>query len=466
MKRRTFLWQSGLVSLGFFSLQAYVSSCSSASNVDQSASGSLLGQGYGPLQDDPKGILNLPAGFSYRIISRSGTPMADGLLVPGKADGMATFSAPNGKILIIRNHEVSPEDLANGPFGEDMGLLKLAQPNLLYDYGRGEMPCLGGTTTLLYNPVSGQVEQEYMSLAGTIRNCAGGPTPWNSWITCEETTHRAGEKLEKDHGYNFEVPASLTPTLAQPTPLKAMGRFNHEAVCVDPATGVVYQTEDRGDGLIYRYLPNQPGQLHQGGKLQILAIKDKPSFDTRNWELDSERMIVGQPYAVEWLDIDGIDAPGDDLRLRGFEKGAARFARGEGMWFGKGELYFACTNGGEKGHGQIFRYVPSPQEGQVEEKDQPGQLEIFVEPNNTDLVESCDNLTIAANGDLVVCEDKAEPRIVGVSPKGEIYHLAKNVGYPSEFAGACFSPDGQTLFVNIQHAGLTLAINGPWGNRA
>jgi len=472
MKRRKFIKQSGLISAGFLSLQAYVSGCGPTGSANGSKDvvfasfPEKLSEGYGPLLEDPEGIVNLPQGFSYKIISRQGDMMKDGFLVPGKADGMATFAVPDGRVIIIRNHEVSPNDLANGPFGEDMKLLDNISSDKLYDYGRGVLPCLGGTTTVIYNPATGLVESEYLSLAGTIRNCAGGPTPWGSWITCEENTSNADDKLEKNHGFNFEVPSSLEPTLFDPIPLTDMGRFNHEAVCVEPQTGIVYQTEDRGDGLIYRFLPNVPGELHKGGKLQVLALKGMKSFDTRNWEeLGTEQMEIRKPYEVEWLDIDGVEAPEDDLRFRGFEQGAARFARGEGMWFGNEEVYFACTNGGFKKHGQIFRYIPSPNEGQPSEQDQPGTLEVFVEPNNTDIVESCDNLTVAANGDLVICEDKSTPRIIGVTPAGDMYHIAKNVGYDSEFAGATFSPDGQTLFVNIQHPGLTLAITGPWGER-
>nr|MCU0354491.1 DUF839 domain-containing protein [Cytophagales bacterium] len=96
------------------------------------------------------------------------------------------------------------------------------------------------------------------------------------------------------------------------------------------------------------------------------------------------------------------------------------------------------------------------------EKDAPGKLELFVEPNNTDLVKSCDNLTIAPWGDLIVCEDDSHPFVVGITPRGEFYRVAENVGFQSEFAGGVFSPDGSTYFVNIQHAGLTLAVTGPW----
>jgi secreted PhoX family phosphatase len=219
--------------------------------------------------------------------------MVDGFLVPGLADGMATFPAKDGKVLIIRNHEVSPGSPSKGPFGKNLELLSKLKPENLFDYGRGSLPGQGGTTTLLYNQKSGQVEHEYLSLAGTIRNCAGGPTPWNSWISCEENTSNANDILEKDHGYCFEVPAQEEPKLFDPIPLKAMGRFNHEAVCVDPRTGIVYLTEDRGDGLLYRFLPNKSGKLLEGGKLQALVIKDKRSFDTRNWQkLGSEPMAL------------------------------------------------------------------------------------------------------------------------------------------------------------------------------
>ena len=465
MKRRKFISQTGRYSLGFLGLQTFLSACQS--DPQAIVSGQALHEGYGSLLDDPEGILKLPEGFSYRIISKKGDMMSDGFYVPGSADGMATFPGPDGKVLIVRNHEVSPGDVKGGPFGEDLALLSKIDSKAMYDYGRGKLPCLGGTTTILYNQNTGEVEQEYLSLAGTIRNCAGGPTPWGSWVTCEEDTSRSGEELEKDHGYTFEVPASITPHLYDPIPIKAMGRFNHEAICVDPRTGIVYLTEDRGDGLLYRFIPNTRGKLQEGGKLQILAIKGKPSYDTRNWKnLDSEPMEIRAPYEVEWLDIDNVEAPEDDLRYRGFDNGAARFARGEGIWFGDNEFYFACTNGGRLSHGQIFRYQPSPFEGTPREDENPATLEIFIEPNDDQLVESCDNLTIAAHGDLVICEDKEHPKLVGVTPAGAIYHIAENVGYPSEFAGATFSPDGRTLFVNIQGPGLTLAIEGPWSGRS
>jgi uncharacterized protein len=458
--RRQFLKFSGIVSLGFIGLQQYAAHPLLAASGLPSRGNT---PGYGPLLPDPEGIIDLPKGFTYKIISRQGNKMNDGFFVPGKADGMATFAGKKGRVIVVRNHEVSPEDLASSPFGDKNGLLSKINRDKVYDYGFGSSPALGGTTTIVYNPQTQRVEQEFLSLAGTTRNCAGGPTPWNSWITCEETVERKGGSREKDHGYCFEVPATQSAKLAEPVPLTEMGRFNHEAVAVDPTTGIVYLTEDRGDGLIYRFLPNQPKQLARGGRLQVLAIRGQQQADTRNWANQQAPVFpVGQAMETEWLDIDNVEAPEDDLRFRGHEKGAARFARGEGMWYGNQEVYFACTNGGRIGQGQVFRYKPSPYEGQAREKEAPGKLELFIEPNDISLVHNCDNLTVAPWGDIVLCEDTNHPSIVGVKPSGEIYKLAKNVGYESEFAGGVFSPDGRTFFVNIQHPGLTLAISGPW----
>lgn len=453
--RRNFLKTAGIVSAGFMSLQAMLSQ-------ELHPAEKLAKYGYGPLQEDPEGILNLPDGFTYKIISKQGEKMADGLLTPGKADGMAAFALDKGRTILIRNHEIEGP-ASEGAFGKNYELLKKVSSNKLYDYGRGDSPGLGGTTSLIYNTHTQEVELSYMSLAGTIRNCAGGPTPWNSWISCEETVMKAGKYFEKDHGYNFEVPASKKVRLADPIPLKAMGRFNHEAVAVDPRTSIVYQTEDRNDGLIYRFLPKAPRKLARGGDLQVLAVKGRYAFDTRNWKtVKSSRCFAGEKMEVMWMDIDDVESPHDDLRKRGFDKGATKFARGEGMWFGNNEVYFACTNGGKKKAGQIFCYKPSPYEGTPREHEAPATLELFAEPNNTDIVSNCDNLTMAPSGELFLCEDNPSPRIVGVTPKGQFFIFGHNVGYESEFAGGAFSPDGSTYFVNIQYAGLTLAITGPW----
>lgn len=392
--------------------------------------------------------------------------MDDGFLVPGRADGMGAFMGTEGKVILIRNHENSSNTLTEGAFGPANELFVNASPEKFYELGKGSLPALGGTTTLVYNPFTKKVEKQFLSLAGTERNCAGGTTPWNSWLSCEESTIKKGAydgQFEKDHGYVFEVPASENIALADPIPLKGMGRFNHEAVAVDPRTGIVYLTEDRGDGLFYRFIPEVPGKLSRGGKLQALAISGAKSRDTRNWEgTDAELFPPGISYEVAWIDLEEIDSPNDDLRYQGFKKGAACFARGEGIWFGKGELYFACTNGGKTMSGQIFRYTPGLYEGLTNEKEAPGKLELFAEPNDQKILKNCDNVAIAPWGDLILCEDHPQSFIVGITPKGEYYKLAENVGFASEMAGGVFSPSGETFFVNIQAPGITLAIQGPW----
>lgn len=457
--RRKFIKSSGIATIGFMGLYQFVHP-----NLAHGSKTSSFG--YGPLQKDPKGIINLPKGFSYQIISKKGEKMDDGLLLPGGSDGMGAFKGKKGKTIVIRNHEIGSDSLEDGGFGANNELLSSLQAEQFYDYGKGELPALGGTTTFVFDEKTGKLEKQFMSLAGTIRNCAGGVTPWNSWLTCEESTLRQGTyegRAEKDHGYVFEVPATEDISLASPIPIKAMGRFNHEAVAVDPGTGIVYLTEDKGDGIFYRYIPKTPGKLINGGKLQALAILGEMSRDTRNWpDQKAPEFPVKTALDVTWIDIDNVESPDDDLRLQGFEKGAAVFARGEGIWFGERELYFACTNGGAIGAGQIFRYTPSKEEGTPGEQKSPGKLELFAEPNDKEILKSCDNLAIAPWGDVVICEDDSHPFVVGITPQGNYYQLAENVGFESEFAGGIFSPSGKTFFVNIQKPGLTLAITGPW----
>jgi uncharacterized protein len=478
--RRRFLQGAGAVTLGFVGLRALLHDSSWAEAAGEIAKGKtsranpVLAEGFGELVPDPKGLLDLPRGFSYHAFSRTGDLMNDGFLVPGRHDGMAAFPGPDGRTILVRNHEMQTDWPDMSPFGPGGARIAKLKPEQLYDYGQGKKPQLGGTTTLVYNTQKRVLESHFLSLAGTCRNCAGGPTPWNTWITCEETVMPAnlasGGTTEKDHGYNFEVPARAQIGLATPVPLKAMGRFNHEAVAVDARSGIVYQTEDREDGLIYRFIPKALGKLWKGGRLQALKIRDKKSVDTRNW-LDAngnaaQPIPVGQKFDVEWIDMTEVESPKDDLRFRGFEAGAARFARGEGMWTGEDGIYFACTSGGAKRKGQIWRYIPSRAEGRAGEARFAGKLELWVEPNDGNLVDNADNLTVAPWGDIVVCEDGGgSQHIVGVTPQGRFYRIARNAFNELETAGATFSPDGSTLFFNLQQPGVTLAITGPWRSR-
>ena len=345
--RRHFIKQSTLTSLALISLVNCTTKKKKEVETEVGDAASL------DLKVDPKGYLDLPEGFSYKVISRSGEKMSDGLLVPGRPDGMGAFLDEMGKVVIIRNHENSATTLEHSPFGPNNELISEVDLAKLYDSGSGTNPGLGGTTTLIYDEDTEAVTEQYLSLAGTYRNCAGGVSPWGSWITCEEDVTKAdGKQILEDHGYVFEVPMNAKGMVA-PVPIKAMGRFNHEAVAVDPVSGCVYLTEDRHDGLIYRFIPKEKENLMAGGLLQALAIKEKNSLDTRNWE--TPLVPRNQSMEVFWIDLDDVESPEDDLRFRGFELGAARFARGEGIWMGDGELFFACTNGGPQNFGQVFK---------------------------------------------------------------------------------------------------------------
>lgn len=408
---------------------------------------------------DPAGRLDLPPGFRYRLFSPVGDELDDGLLVPGLHDGMAAFPGSNGRTVLVRNHEIS--EGVGGAFGDDNARLAKLPDGALYDAGHGRTPCLGGTTTLVYDTRTHELVSQHLTLAGTRRNCAGGPTPWHTWVSCEETTQRADGRHERDHGYAFEVPAWARAPI-EPLPLRAMGRFCREAIAVDRSSGVVYQTEDRDDGIVTRFVPDRPGDLAAGGRLEALAFADADSVDTRHWN-ELTRVPIGERLAVRWVPLDDVEAPDDDLRQRGFVAGAARFARGEGLWAGRDEIVFTCTTGGAARAGQLWRYRPSPREGTPDEAAAPGTLELFVESEGRGQMDMCDNLTIAPWGDLFVCEDgPGENRILRVTPAGEVVPFARNVGSSSELAGACFAPDGETLFVNIQFPGVTAAITGPW----
>ena len=400
--------------------------------------------GYGALVPDPAGLIDLPQGFSYRVISRLGDAMDDGGTVPDRADGMGCFDLGNGEIALVRNHELQPQHNAGGPITKGFGK-------------RGGVFVPGGTTTIVLDAETLAVKRQFRSLGGTIRNCAGGVTPWGSWLTCEEAPtgpgQRYGDGLERNHGWVFEVPASARG-LVDAVPLTAMGRFNHEAAAVDPASGIVYMTEDRDDSVLYRFLPKVPGKLAEGGRLQAMVIEGLA--DTRNWT--SPAMPVGKRYPVSWVDLDGVEAPADDLRQRAAAKGAALVARGEGLHMGENAVFACCTSGGAKRLGQILKLTPGLAGA-------PDMVELFFESESTDQFNYGDNLCVAPNGHLIVCEDQytdvVDNHIRGITPAGAAYDVARLTAQ-TELAGACFSPDGTWLFVNVYSPTATLAITGPW----
>lgn len=447
--RRHFLKQTAAIAAGFSGLNALLSGSARAQDIAK----------YGKLVIDPDKILDLPKGFSYRVVSKMGDPMSDGFKVPGKHDGMAVFQHDEDRVVLVRNHELGHNHFKLGPFEDNTKLPDSIDKSLVFDPGTKDyQPFVGGTTNVVYNTKTGKIDSEFISLLGTDRNCAGGPTPWGTWVTCEEPADTTSE-WGLNHGWCFEVPATTAVGMTKPVPLKAMGRMRHEAIAVDEASGAVFLTEDRNDGCIYRFLPTTKGKLADGGKLQALAIRGQKSADTSNWpEMTSKKFPIHTRFKCDWIDLDEVESPKDDLRLLAQKAGAARFTRGEGMWYGSAEsvgrasIFWACTDGGAKRFGQIFRYFPDTDE-----------VELFIEPNDDSLLKNADNITIAPWGDLFICEDtKGFNHLRGVTPEGQLYTLARNAQKNGEFAGACMNADGSVLFVNLQAEGLTLAITGPW----
>jgi secreted PhoX family phosphatase len=423
----------------------------------------------GALRADPQRLLDVPEGFRVDVVSRAGDVMADGLAVPPAHDGMAAFTGRDGRVVLVSNHEMESAYPEYSAFGTRFATLPDTVRERVYDWGGSETPGAGGTTTTIYDPAARRTERQFLSLAGTELNCSGGRTPWGSWLSCEETftdpgtSFTGGKRIVRNekHGYVFEVLADADG-LVQAEPLRALGRFEHEAAAVHPASGAVYLTEDRHHGLFYRFLPAVPGKLAEGGRLQALSVAGRLSARTHNWSNEPD-MRPGERLPVRWLDLEDVDPVMNDLRLRGAMAGAATFARGEGLcWTGEA-LVFTCTVGGFARLGQVFSYAPSAHEGTGRESDEPGYLELIAEAHEDSLLRNADNLTMAPWGDLIVCEDAlSHSGLVGIRPDGAQYPIADNTYSGSELAGVCFAPDGKTLFVNIQYPGMTVAISGPW----
>ncbi|MER6446165.1 alkaline phosphatase PhoX [Streptomyces venezuelae] len=413
------------------------------------------GHGYGPLVADPRGLLDLPAGFTYQVLSRAGEPLRSGEgPVPANCDGMAAFEAGGGRVRLVRNHENRTTAALRVP----------AVPGLTYD-----PQALGGCTALELD-AAGQVSGERVALAGTAVNCAGGRTPWNTWLSCEETEDRAGTSgYTRDHGYVFEVnPAD--PYRSGAVPLTAMGRFAHEAVAVDPYRGVVYETEDafvRPFGLFYRFLPERPlgglGSLRAGGRLEAMRV---PGL--------ADLAVVDEPgavFPVEWVPVPDPSAAGTPIRLQDFGPGGITHAQKlEGCYWGDGGVHFVSSfaRSGEGApadhHGQVWFHDPRRSTIRLDVR--------FGAASDISLPgDSPDNICLAPDGGLMVCEDGGGAQYVfGVTEGGEVYPMARNaqdVGGPGapewgEFAGVTFSPDGRTMYVNAYAPGTTFAVTGPW----
>ncbi len=385
------------------------------------------------LVPDPRGLLDLRPGFTYRVLQRTGERMSDGYRVPGRPDAMGCFALRDGTWALMRNHEL------------DRGLAHLSAyppgtraPHEAYD-GRS----LGGVTRVVLDATSGAVRTSNLVLVGTSRNCAGGMSPWG-WLSCEES-------VVPRHGYVF-LCSTEAKHVKSPVRIAAYGRFMHEAVAIDPDDHTAYLTEDRGDSCLYRYVPERRDAPFGEGKLQALAIEGRPRL------LLGEDQPAHATFPLRWVDVPASAGDRDELRYAAQERGAAIVRRGEGIWRVRDGFAFTSTSGGSLASGQIFHLTPSAN---------GGTLRLLAQSNDPNTLDMPDNLTVTPWGDLLVCEDNhRSPCLRLVTRAGQVLPFAFNRSSASEFAGVCFSPDGRVLFVNIQENGLTLAIEGPWQSLA
>ncbi|MCC9643853.1 PhoX family protein [Rhodopirellula sp. JC740] len=426
-----------------------------------------------PMSDESTGLplLRLPEGFRYRTFGWSGDIMDDGTPTPVAHDGMGVIAAEGDVLTLVRNHEISDDGRA----------IAIKSGNAYDGHARA------GCTELKFDSAKGEWLSSRVVFSGSSRNCAGGVTPWGTWLTAEETVlgprdadHYKEDKVrtfEKTHGWVFEV--GHTDSDGNPVPIRDMGRFVHEAIAVDRNSGVVYLTEDRGTSGFYRFLPKTPGKLHEGGVLEMAEVVGQP--DLRGGFKN------GVEFDVVWHKIDDpsrAHSPeslskrtsehemGDELGvyLQGKAKGGSTFSRLEGCWFGNGVVYFDATSGGAAQAGQIWQFDPEQQ-----------KLKLLFESPSKPTLNMPDNLCVSPQGGLVLCEDndyganEYPQRAFTLSQDGNLKLLAENNvqlhgeknGWKGDFrtkewAGATFSPDGKWLFINLQSPGITCAITGPW----
>ncbi len=432
---------------------------------------------FPPLEDDPAGLLALPAGFSYAVVTRAGvTRLKEGGLTPNGHDGTAVFSTGRGTYRLIQNHELKA--------GTALGVPHL--PGTVYDEGAID----AGGCTVIATDSRGTNRGEHVAISGTSTNCAGGPTPWGTWLTCEETEDRAGKAWSgngksgtylKDHGYVFEV---FHDGRTNPKPIKAFGRYAHEALAVDKSRKHVFLSEDASgpNGLFYRW--TAPRGVELGPNLADRLADDAGVLAAMQILLPDGSVLpdvayltsaqLGLPFPVRWKAVPDRDARTTSTRKQFADGEVTRGKKFEGVW-GTDEGVYVVNS---------FAFAEAdlpadavPHDGMVwfyNYRQETIQLVAYFPHQKTavsgaaakydDLVfDGPDNVTVTPWGSLVLAEDGVgASHVLSATPYGPAQAIARNQLNDSEFTGPTFSEDGKVLFVNMQTPGLTFAITGPW----
>lgn len=432
-------------------------------------------RGFNPtLVEDARsgGLLDVPPGFRAIVLQRAGDPLHDGHHVGAQPDGMACLRGENGAWVLLRNHELGDAEQQRA-VGASPWVLG-APPSHVFSMERG-----GGVSRVVLDPLrlakafDGQapVESAIVNsnavLVGTDRNCAGGifETPaLRGWVSCEESD-------APGHGWAFFAAIDDGALVdAGSRCLRSWGRFLREGIAHDPRRSVVWMTEDHGHGLFYRFNPRDPAQPFGQGELWALAIPGLAHTDpVATGDPNRPALPLGTTWPVTWVKIPDAAAQTAPCREQGAARGATAFNRCEGITFDAAgdRVYFIASTAGPLQAGQVFAYDPGAE-----------TLTLVTQVVDRAVLSMPDNVTMAPWGDLVVAEDNYDrgvrsQYVRGIRPDGSVYDILRNrhddpegpraTAPGAEFAGCCFSPDGNILFVNLQGPeNVTLAVSGDW----
>jgi secreted PhoX family phosphatase len=389
--RRDFLRKS-FAGMGWVMAGTTLSRC--ATDGDGTVTMSNLAK-LGPLQDPDENGLRLPMGFTSRVIARSGQAVGSTDYVWHNApDGGAVFTTDDGGWIYVSNSETFPQ--------------------------------LGGGAGALRFSAAGENVDAYRILADTTLNCAGGSTPWGTWLSCEENP--VGQVWECD-------PLGVRDGVARP----AMGLFQHEAAAIDDANQHAYLTEDVGDGRFYRFVYDAPGDL-SAGELQVAQV-----------------LGDGPEGMIEWHALPDPSAASEETRYQVAD--STPFDGGEGIWNHEGVIYFAT-----KGDNRIWSYDTAT-----------SMLTILYDAatSSNPILKGVDNLTVTPAGDVVVGEDGDDMQVVAVTANGSVVPLVQVTAQDgSEITGPAFGPSLQRLYFSSQRgadgadllgrSGITYEVSGPF----